>query len=294
MHLQKTQKITTNRGMIKRTFKSKGIAYASELAEHNTRNLLPILMWNQKHDIKVFRMTSCLFPWASEYELEDLPHWQQIQTNLKKVGAFAKHNGIRLSFHPGPFNILTSPKENVVQNSIKDLEVHGKIMDTIGMPRDRWSKINIHIGATYGDKQSAIDRWCKNYERLPESVKTRITLENDDKASMYSTKDLYQVYERLGVPIVFDYHHHKFCTGDQTEEEALKLAASTWGDVRPCCHYSESKALNEGLDVKPQAHSDYILKEVQDYGLDIDVVFEAKAKEQAILKYRKDRNIISA
>jgi len=138
-----------------------------------------------------------------------------------------------------------------------------------------------------GDKQSAIDRWCKNYERLPESVKTRITLENDDKASMYSTKDLYQVYERLGVPIVFDYHHHKFCTGDQSEKEALKLAASTWGDVRPCCHYSESKALNEGLDVKPQAHSDYILQEVQDYGLDIDVVFEAKAKEQAILKYRE-------
>jgi UV DNA damage endonuclease len=287
MHLQKTQKITTNRGMIKRTFKAKGISYASELAEHNTRNLLPILMWNHKNNIKVFRMTSCLFPWASEYELEDLPHWDQIQINLKKVGAYAKHCGIRLSFHPGPFNILTSPKEHVVANSIKDLDTHGKIMDTIGMARDRWSKINIHIGATYGDKQSAIDRWCKNYERLPESVKTRITLENDDKASMYSTKDLYQVYERLGVPIVFDYHHHKFCTGDQTEEEALKLAASTWGDVRPCCHYSESKALNEGLNVKPQAHSDYIFQEVQDYGLDIDVVFEAKAKEQAILKYRE-------
>jgi UV DNA damage endonuclease len=287
MHLQKTQKVTTNRGMIKRTFKAKGVAYASELAEFNTRNILPILMWNHKNNIKVFRMSSCLFPWASEYTLEDLPHWEQIQINLKKVGAYAKHCGIRLSFHPGPFNILTSPKEHVVANSIKDLETHGKIMDTIGMPRDRWSKINIHIGATYGDKKSAIDRWCKNYERLPESVKSRITLENDDKASMYSTKDLYRVYERLGVPIVFDYHHHKFCTGDQTEEEALKLAASTWGDVRPTCHYSESKALNEGLKVKPQAHSDYIFKEVQDYGLDIDVVFEAKAKEQAILKYRE-------
>jgi UV DNA damage endonuclease len=160
-------------------------------------------------------------------------------------------------------------------------------MDTMGMPKNRWSKINIHIGAAYGDKKSSIDRWCKNYELLPDNVKCRITLENDDKASMYSTRDLYQVYERLGVPIVFDYHHHKFCTGDQTEEEALKLASSTWGDVRPCCHYSESKALNEGLKVKPQAHSDYIFNEVQDYGLDIDVVFEAKAKELSILKYRE-------
>ncbi len=287
MTLQKENKITTNRGMIKRTFKAKGIKYASELAEHNTRNLLPILMWNYKHDIQVFRMTSCLFPWASEYQLEDLPDWKQIEINLKKAGAYARHVGQRLSFHPGPFNILTSPKENVVHNAVTDLSIHGKIMDTMGMPRNRWAKINIHIGATYGDKQSAIDRWCKNYELLPESVKTRITLENDDKASMYSTKDLHQVYERLGVPTVFDYHHHKFCTGDQTEEEALKLAASTWGDVRPCCHYSESKALNEGLNVKPQAHSDYILQEVKDYGLDVDVVFEAKAKELSILKYRE-------
>lgn len=287
MTLQKEKKITTNRGMIKRTFKKKGIKYASELAEFNTKNLLPILMWNHKNNIKVFRMSSCLFPWASEYRMEDLPDWKQIEINLKKAGVYARHVGMRLSFHPGPFNILTSPKEHVVQNSIVDLTMHGKIMDVMGFDRDRWSKINIHIGATYGDKQSAIDRWCKNYELLPESVKTRITLENDDKASMYSVKDLYQVYERLGVPIVFDYHHHKFCTGDMTEEEALKMAATTWGDVRPTCHYSESKALNENLDVKPQAHSDYIFNKINDWGLDIDVVLEAKAKELSILKYRE-------
>lgn len=287
MTLQKEQKVTTNRGMIKRTFKAKGTPYASELAEINTRNLLPILMWNHKQNIKVFRMSSCLFPWASEYNMEDLPDWKQIEINLKKAGAYARHVGMRLSFHPGPFNILTSPKEHVVRNSITDLTMHGKVMDVMGFDRNRWSKINIHIGATYGEKQSAIDRWCKNYELLPESVKTRITLENDDKASMYSVKDLYQVYERLGVPIVFDYHHHKFCTGDMSEEEALKMAATTWGDVRPTCHYSESKALNENLDVKPQAHSDYIFNKINDWGLDIDVVLEAKAKELSILKYRE-------
>ena len=287
MTLQKEQKITTNRGMIKRTFKAKGTKYASELAEINTKNLLPILMWNHKQNIKVFRMSSCLFPWASEYAMESLPDWKQIEINLKKAGAYARHVGMRLSFHPGPFNILTSPKEHVVRNSVTDLTMHGKVMDVMGFERNRWSKINIHIGATYGEKQSAIDRWCKNYELLPESVKTRITLENDDKASMYSVKDLYQVYERLGVPIVFDYHHHKFCTGDMSEEEALKMAATTWGDVRPTCHYSESKALNENLNVKPQAHSDYVFEKINDWGLDIDVVLEAKAKELSILKYRE-------
>ena len=139
MHLQKTQKVTTNRGMIKRTFKAKGIAYASELAEHNTRNILPILMWNQKHNIKVFRMSSCLFPWASEYNLEDLPDWNQIEINLKKAGAYARHCGIRLSFHPGPFNILTSPKENVVENSIKDLAKHQQMLHMTSFLKQIWT-----------------------------------------------------------------------------------------------------------------------------------------------------------
>ena len=287
MHLQKNFKVTTNRGMIKRTFKAKGIPYASELAEFNTRNILPILQWNNQNNIKVFRISSCVLPWGSEYEIEDLPDANKIKKNLAKAGQYAIDNGIRLSFHPGPFNILTSPKEHVVKNSVTDLRMHGRLMDLLLQPRSRWAKINIHIGASYGDKVSAIDRWCKNYELLPESVKTRITLENDDKASMYSAKDLYEVYERLGVPTVFDYHHHKFCTGGLSEEEALKVAASTWGDVTPQCHYSESKAINENLKVKPQAHSDYIFNRVDDHGLDLDVVFEAKAKEQAILKYRE-------
>lgn len=287
MTLQEKYKITTNRAMVKRTFNSKGIKYASELSELNTRDLLPILKWNYENNIKVFRISSCLIPWGSEFDLEDMPGYERIALNLKNAGDYAKEKGIRLSFHPGPFNILTSPKEDVVRNSVIDLTIHGKLMDLMGMPRNHWAKINIHIGATYGNKKAAMDRWCKNFESLPESVKSRLTVENDDKESMYSSKDLYEIYERLGVPTVFDYHHHKFCSGNMLEEEALKLAASTWGEIKPCCHYSESKSLNEGLNVKPQAHSDYILQEVKDYGLNLDVVFEAKAKELAILKYRE-------
>ena len=52
-------------------------------------------------------------------------------------------------------------------------------------------------------------RFCENFNRLPDSVKTRLTVENDDKASMYSVVDLYEgVYKVIGIPIVFDYHHH--------------------------------------------------------------------------------------
>ena len=58
----------------------------------------------------------------------------------------------------------------------------------------------------------AMDRFCKNFERLSESVQGRLTVENDDKESMYSVKDLMYIHERIGIPIVFDYHHHKFNT----------------------------------------------------------------------------------
>jgi UV DNA damage endonuclease len=139
----------------------------------------------------------------------------------------------------------------------------------------------------YGDKISAMDRFCKNFERLPESVQTRLTVENDDKASMYSVKDLMYIHERIGIPIVFDYHHHKFNTGDLSEQEALELAISTWPKgITPMVHYSESKQLHEGNDkLKPQAHSDYINELPDLYGNNVDVMVEAKAKELSILPY---------
>ena len=106
---------------------------------------------------------------------------------------------------------------------------------------------------------------------------------------MYSVKDLMYIHERIGIPIVFDYHHHKFCTGDLSEQEALELAISTWPkDIKPIVHYSESKALHEGNEkVKPQAHSDYILELPNLYGYDVDVMVESKA-ELAIMPFIKD------
>ena len=278
-------KVTTNRSMIKRTFLEKGIDYAGELSLQNARDLFTILEWNNKNNIKCFRLSSDIFPWASEYGIENSPYYKRIETILQACGKYATDNGIRITSHPGPFNVLVSPREHVVENTITDLSLHGKVFDMMGLSRTPYNKLNIHCNGVYGDKISAMDRFCKNFERLPESVQTRLTVENDDKASMYSVKDLMYIHERIGIPIVFDYHHHKFCTGDLSEEEALKLAVSTWGDIKPVVHYSESKALNENLNVKLQAHSDYIKEIPNTYGLDVDIMVEAKAKELTILEY---------
>jgi len=280
-------KIYTGRSMIKRTFKAKGIEYASELGLQNCKDLLKIVKWNNENGFKFFRITSNLFPWCSEYELEDMPDIFEIGGTLADVGKYVADNEMRITSHPGPFNVLTSPHPHVVENCIKDLSIHGKVFDMIGLSRTPYNKINIHIGGAYGDKESAMKRFCENFKRLPDSVKSRLTVENDDKASMYSVKDLYDgVYKVIGIPIVFDYHDHKFCTGDLTEQKALEMAVETWGGIKPVVHYSESRSAEyKDESIRPQAHSDYVYDKIETYGNDIDIMVEAKAKELAVAKY---------
>ena len=284
-------KITTNRSMIKKTFHDKGVDYASELVIQNVTDLKSIIQWNEDNGIKFFRLSSEIFPWASEYyqDWDNFPNIDLISTILKDCGDLATKYGHRITSHPGPFNVLVSPNENVVQNTITDLTIHADVFDFMGLSRTPYNKLNIHCNGVYGDKISAMDRFCKNFEQLPESVQTRLTVENDDKATMYSVKDLMYIHERIGIPIVFDYHHHKFCTGDLSEQEALELAISTWpDDIVPVVHYSESKAEHElNESIKPQAHSDIIKELPNTYGNVVDIMVEAKHKELAIQEFIK-------
>ena len=284
-------RVTTNRSMIKKTFQEKGLDYASELIIQNVVDLNEIIDWNEQNNIKFFRMSSDVFPWASEYynDWDSVPNINFIKMWLENAGLKAKEYGHRITSHPGPFNVLVSPNENVVQNTITDLTIHGDIFDMMGLSRTPYNKLNIHCNGVYGDKQSALDRFCKNFERLPESVQTRLTVENDDKASMYSVKELYDgIYKRINIPIVFDYHHHRFCDGGLSEQEALELAMSTWGDITPVVHYSESRS-KEQLDesIRPQAHSDLITELPNTYGNKVDIMVEAKHKELAIKGFIK-------
>jgi UV DNA damage endonuclease len=284
----KKQRITTNRSMIKRTFKARGPKYASELALLNSRDLMKILKWNTENGINFFRMSSDIFPWASEYDIKDLPDYEQIAEALAQAGEYARSVNQRLTTHPDHFNKLTSPHERVIKNTIRDLEIHGELMDLLGQPRTPWAKINIHVGATYGDKPMAIDNFCRNFERLSPAVRSRLTVENDDRASLYSTAELVEeIHSRIGIPVVHDFHHHLFTHRGMSQAEALGLARSTWGDIIPVVHYSESRAKEyNDPKIRPQAHSDRIVNYIDTYGYDVHIMIEAKHKELALLGYR--------
>ena len=284
----KKQKITTNRSLKKATLDKKGLEYVSELSLQNVKDLELYLKWNLENDIMLFRMSSSIIPWANKVDWHNMKDIDEIKTILKRCGDFATKHEMRLTMHPGQFVVLTSPHKHVVENSISELRAHSDLMNYMGLSETPYNKINIHMGAAYGDKINSSKTFVKNFKTLPDDIRNRLTVENDDKGVMYSTTDLYKlVHEEIGIPIVFDYHHHKFCTGGQTEQEALTLATTTWGDIRPVVHYSESKALNENLKVRLQAHSDYIFNKIETYGLDIDVMIEAKQKELTVKNYKE-------
>ena len=310
--------IRTGRTMIDRKFKLGGLQLASDISLANAKDLLTILQWNEQHGIRLFRIGSELFPRWNHYELADLPGIDEIAKHLFAAGEYARAHGHRVTTHPGPFHILGSPDATVVDNSIVSLERHSEMFDLMGFAPSFENKINIHVGATYNDKPGTIARWLQNYDRLSDSLKARLVIENDDKASMYSVRDLYtMLHAEIAIPITFDYWHHTFNTGDLSEQEAFFMARETWQrhGVTQCTHYSESrrreqqvliermfehhgislediedwptfhKQYKEFTKIKEQAHADFILALPNTYGVaDLDVVVEAKAKEQSLIR----------
>lgn len=274
----------------KQTFLEKGLSYVGDLCLVNLERLKTILEWNSINHIGLYRMSSSMVPWASEYKLQELPQFEKIQSKLTEIGNFAKSNSMRLTYHPGQFNVLSSNNENVILNSIRDLEHHAEMMDLMGLEKTHFSKINIHVGGVFGNKNEALERWRKNFERLSASVQSRLTVENDDKVNCYSVKDLYDgIYKFVGTPIVYDQHHHIIGANSQklSCDEAIQMASETWpAGITQVCHLSNSASEFEEKDTGLQAHSDYIYRPfINNNKLEIDLIIEAKKKELALMDY---------
>jgi UV DNA damage endonuclease len=278
--------VTTNRDCIQRTFKAKGLDYISELALANVTDLEKVIHWNEENGFKFYRMSSGVFPWKGEYKFEELKDWEAIKAILKRTGDYATAVGQRLEFHPSHFTILASPNPETVRKSLIELEQHSRIFDEMGFTPSHWNCLNIHVGGAYGDKESATQRWCDNFLLLSENCRKRVVIENDDKANMYSVKDLHSmIWQKVRVPITFDIFHHTFCTGGMKAYNAAQLASTTWGKIPMVIHWSSSMKMYENAEAKSVAHAEYIYDELNDWATDGWFMCESKAKELSIQEY---------
>jgi UV DNA damage endonuclease len=283
--------VSTNRGMIRKTFDEKGMGYVSDLTLLNVKDLKKVIQWNSENEIFMYRMSSDIFPWCSEYEISELKDFEEIKSILKEVGDLAKSTDQRITFHPSPYGVLASDRPDVVKKAIKEISQHGEIMDLMGLDRTHFYPINIHVNTTKPTKEEAAARFCENFQLLPDSAKMRLVVEVDDKKSQYNAQDLFDlVHEKIGIPITFDYLHNK-CNphSNLTEEQALELCLSTWKTGIPAItHYSDSRRIFEDESAKEVAHSDWIYNEVPTYGMDFSIEFETKMKDLSLLKYLKE------
>ena len=287
----KKEHITVNRGMVRRTFDAKGLPYVSELIIENLKDTLKVLDYNLKNHIYIYRLSSDSFPWMSEYEFSDLPNFKLIQVLMAQIGEKIKSKNIRCSYHPGPFNVLASENPSVVEKTIKELNKHAELMDLMNLDKTTFYPINIHINTTKPTREEAAQRFCEQFENLSESCRLRLVVENDDGQNQYSVKMLHDwVHTKIGIPITFDQHHFNYGPQDQTMEEALRLAHSTW-KTRALTHMSSPKTL-EDTSGKQTAHADYIYEEIKTFGLDFDTEIEAKAKDLAVIRYRNQFKVL--
>ncbi len=275
-----------SRRMIMRTIKEKGIDVLKEKIIKNLEDLLIMIQWNEDNGIKVFRLSSELFVHKTNPRVEDYTFNFAIPL-LKKIGALARSYNQRLTFHPGQFNVLASINPKALEHTINDLEYHADVLDLLGM--DKHSVMVIHGGGTYGDIEATKQRWCENYKKLPDKIKRRLVLENCERN--FSIIDCLDVSKKCGVPIVFDTHHFDCYTrlhpdeSFETAEYYIPLILETWKDIKPKFHVSEQG------DGRVGKHSDYIeilpeyLLEIPErYGVNIDIMIEAKMKELSIGK----------
>jgi UV DNA damage endonuclease len=260
----------------------------SEICLHNARSLLQALEAVHRLGIGAFRIMSPLFPRMTHpeagYSLEHLPDEETIHGVLEACRVFARQQQIRLSFHPDQFVVLSSPHAAVLANSIQELVYQARLAEAVGA-----DVINIHAGGVYGDKQGALERFGVVYNGLPEAVRRRLTLENDDVS--YTPGDLLPLCKRLGIPLVYDVHHHRCNPDELSIEEATEQSAVTWQNVgrEQYCHISSPKTGWDGGNTKP--HADYIdPADVPDFwlGRNMTVDVEAKAKELAVVQLMEE------
>jgi UV DNA damage endonuclease len=259
--------------------------YLTDIARHNAESLGAAVERCRELGIGAFRIMSQLLPLAthpeSGYTLERLDPKGEITKMFRKAGRAARRHDIRLSFHPDQFVVLNSEREAVVSMGLTEMELHARMAELVGA-----DVIVLHAGGSAGGTPASLERLERGIAQLSRRARKRLALENDDRS--FAPADLAPLCSRLGVPLVYDVHHHRCRPDGLSVEDATELAASTWGGREQWCHISSPK---DGWGApNPRAHADYI--DAADFPdawrsrtLTIDV--EAKAKERAVLALKE-------
>ncbi|OCH90178.1 UV-endonuclease UvdE [Obba rivulosa] len=257
-----------------------GMDYVKELGRKNAANLMEIIEWNEKNHIRFFRLSSEMFPFSSHakygYSLK------YAREELKAAGDLARKYGHRLTTHPGQFTQLGSPKDDVVEASIRELDYHCEMMRYMELGKD--SVIILHMGGVYGSKEDTIARFRGVYTtRLTDEMRARLVLENDEIC--YSADDLLPVCEELGIPIVLDYHHNWINPSTLPIPELISRIKVIWSrkGIKPKQHLSDPRPGAETV-MEKRAHADRCKALPDDLPIDMDLMIEAKDKEQAVFQ----------
>lgn len=264
--------------------------YVEELGLANARDIIKMVRWNDKYGIKFMRLSSEMFPFASHEE-----YGYKLATfaadTLQEVGKVIAELGHRVTTHPGQFTQLGSPRKQVIDNAIRDLEYHDEMLSLLKLPpqQDRDAVMILHLGGAYGDKPAAIARFKENYAKLPQSVKNRLVLENDDV--VWSVHELLPLCQELNIPFVLDYHHHNIIfdatqirEGTKDIMELYPAILETWSKkgITPKMHYSEP-CPDAITRTKRRKHSPRVMT-FPPCPDTMDLMIEAKDKEQAVFE----------
>ena len=256
-----------------------------KLIEHNLHVLDTMIEYNHLEGIRLFRISSDIIPFGSDYAVNNLDWPSLFEPLFTKIGNKIRDYGIRVSMHPGQYTVLNSPREEVVIRAIDDLRYHTLFLDSLGV--DSEHKIILHIGGVYNDKEIAIERFCRVYGQLDQGIKNRLIIENDDRS--YTIKEVLAISEKTGAPVVYDNLHHAINGGSESHPDSywINLAKQTWKekDGRAKVHYSQQQ-----LNGREGSHSQFIrIDEFMNYYEDVspcevDIMLEVKDKNLSAVK----------
>ncbi|MDF2483835.1 MAG: uvdE [Herbinix sp.] len=250
----------------------------------NLEALKVLLDYNSRNDIHLFRISSELIPFGS-HPVNKVHWWKDYREVFEELGTIIKKAGLRVSMHPGQYTVLNSNHQEVIDKAVQELIYHARLLDALGV--DQSNKLILHIGGVYDNRTEAANRFIREYGLLPEEVKRRLVIENDERC--FNISEVLRISKVCGAPVIFDnlHHHINPPVEELSDYQWITQCNHTWSEVdgKQKIHYSQQKD-----QAKPGSHSDTInISTFIEYyqqlkSVDPDIMLEVKDKNLSAIK----------